>query len=410
MRKYLTPLLVAILTVLWELAVQFSTIVTLIDKLRAQGAAGAFIADLLLSPLLRLALVVAVFVLLYRIYKGRETKPTDSISLSQGNAPLIEFKPHIEVNPSINQTQSQIASHSEPSELAVPKLNFECIRAKMIEVEVDMSSFEILLAPTNGRALNRCMAAIAEFRRNTDDTSIDSISIRTIAEVKGQQGESLSINEVRWLEHDLKQKRSATASFKRLDTKRLAVVLGISNNRVSTYEGRYAKESGGAAVFYVFRPEFQELTEAVYDVEIRLLGSQGGKVILDNTFGFELIRGAELKDSIFRKKDPCLIVPGLPPSKAKRIEQLSRFAEEGDRLILEYREKLIPDWPKAKAWGGSAYTFISEHVNDESAAYFSLETREHAYPGGAIDRIFVDWVYTRMQRIAEIASEVRKQQ
>jgi len=111
-----------------------------------------------------------------------------------------------------------------------------------------------------------------------------TISIRTIAELKGRDGESLSINEVRWLEHDLKIKRSATAPFKRLDTKRLAVVLGISNNHVYTYEGRYVKESRGAAVFYVFRREFQELTEAVYDVEIRLMGAQGGKGIVDNTF------------------------------------------------------------------------------------------------------------------------------
>jgi hypothetical protein len=410
MRKYLIPLLLAILTLLWELAVQFSTIVTLIDKLRAHGAGGAFMADLLLSPVLRLALIVAFLVLLYRAYKGHGTKPTESILLSPSNTPLIEFKPHIEVNPSINQTQPQNPSHSQLSELAVPKLNFECIRAKMIEVEVDISSFEILLAPSNGRALNRCMAAIAEFRRNTDYSKIDSISIRAIAELKGQQGESLSINEVRWLEHDLKTKRSATASFKRLDTKRLAVVLGISNNRVYTYEGRYVKESGGAAVFYVFRRELQELTEAIYEVEIRLMGAQGGKVIVDNTFGFQLIRGAELKDSIFRKKNPCLIGPGLQPSKAKQIEQLSRFAEEGDRLIIEYKEKLKPDWTTAKTWGGSAHTYISEYINDESAAYFSLETREHLYPGAAIDRIFVDWVYTRIKRIAEIASEVRKQQ
>jgi hypothetical protein len=66
------------------------------------------------------------------------------------------------------------------------------------------------------------------------------------------------------------------------------------------------------------------------------------------------------------------------------------------------------DSPKSRDWAKRAETYIWENISEESAAYFSLETREHAYPGLAVHREYVDWIYTRIQRIAEIAAEIRK--
>lgn len=328
------------------------------------------------------------------------------------NAPHFEFKPHNEANQSQTQSVAVYLPGAQPApdrSEPKPKLNFECVGAKMIGVEIDQS-FEILPTQDERYSPDRCMAAVADFYRNTDDSDIDSIGIRTVAALRGREGESLSIREGRWLLHDRKMQRSESVPFKRLDTKRLAIVLGISNTEVYTYEGRYVKaEKFGRDWFYAFKKEFQDLAEGVYDVEIRLVGTYGGKVIVDDTFGFELIRGGELKNSTFRRKNPCLLLPGLQPSKAERIGRLSGFAEEGDQLITENRQRTEVDWPKAKAWAESAHAYIAEHVNDESAAFFSSETREHPYPGGAIDRHFVDWIHTRIQRIAEIVSDVRKQ-
>lgn len=305
----------------------------------------------------------------------------------------------------LDQQDHQVTDRPE----SLPSLNFECIRAGFIDVEIDTRTFEIQLTPDQyGRGL-KCKAAVAEFRRNTDRSNVDSISIRTVAELRGRQGESLSINEGRWLVHDRDDKRRATIPFKRLDTRRLAVVLGISNNKVYTYEGRYVKTARiGLKWIYEFKHELQDLSEAVYDVEVWLAGSYGGRNIMDEHFRFELIRGAELKDSIFRKNDPCLIVPGSQPSKAERIRQLSDLAEEADQIIARGTGVEV-DWSKAREWAQRAEAYILQFVNEESAAYFSLETREHAYPGLAVNRIYVDWVYTRTQRIAEIASEVRKE-
>jgi hypothetical protein len=423
MRKYIAPLTLVILTAIWEFAVQFSTFVTLITTLRSHGQGGAILADFLLSPLVRLALFVVCLVLVYRAYKGQGSKQDDppransQTAINTANNEFNahnEFKAHNETTQSQSQSQSVVVNVSgaqpEPDKSEpTPKLNFECIRAGFIDVEIDMSTFEIRLTPDQYGGGMKCKAAVAEFRRNTDDSRVESISIRAIAELRGREGESLSINEGRWLVHDREEKRRATIPFRRLDTKRLAVVLGISNNKVYTYEGRYVKSARlGLTWIYTFKHELQYLSEAVYDVEIWLAGSYGGSNIVDDHFGFELIRGAELKDSIFRKKNPCLLVPGVQPDKAERIRRLSEFAEEGDRIIANGKGVEV-DWPKAKEWAKRAETYIWERVGEESAAYFSLETREHAFPGGAVNRTYVDWVYTRIQRIAELASEVRKQ-
>src|SRR5258705_3920086 len=412
MRKYLPLVLLAILTLGWEFAVQFSTFVTLAATLRNHGQGGAMLADFLLSPIVRLALIAACFFLGYRVYKVIGSTPNDlphNALQTPSNNPTNEFKLHNEANPSqlqsvvVNMPGAQPAPERSES---TPKLNFECIRAGFVDVEIDTNTFEILLTSNHGM---KCKAVVIDFRRNTDESKVDSIPIRTIAELRGRNGQSLSINEGRWLEHDEKNRRSATVSFGRLDTKRLAIVLGISNNHVYTYEGRYVKAARiGHVWVYEFKKQLQELSEAVYDVEIWLAGSYGGKVIVDDHFGFELIRGSELQDSIFRKTNQCLLLAGVQPNKAERIRELSSFAEQGDQIIT-YGKGTEVDWPKAREWAKQVEAYIWEHVSEVSAAYFSLETREHAYPGGAVNRVYVDWVYTRIRRIAEIAAEVRKE-
>ena len=89
------------------------------------------------------------------------------------------------------------------------------------------------------------------------------------------------------------------------------------------------------------------------------------------------------------------------------IRQLSDFAEEGNQLIRRNKERARGvEWHKAREWAERAETYIKQHVNDQQAAYFSLATTK-PYPGLAVDRLFVDWVQTRIDRLGEIASDLR---
>ena len=96
-----------------------------------------------------------------------------------------------------------------------------------------------------------------------------------------------------------------------------------------------------------------------------------------------------------------------PKEQTEIIRQLSSFAEEGNQLIINNRQRARGvEWPKAKNWAERAEAYIKQHINEQQAAYFSLATTK-PYPGLAVDRRFVDWVQTRIDRLGEIALEVR---
>jgi hypothetical protein len=184
-----------------------------------------------------------------------------------------------------------------------PKLIFECVKAAMIDIAINISSSEIISTPTDKDL--KCKAAIVELRRQTDESAIEWIDILITAELKTQNGELIMINPVRCLDHDWRMQ--GLVRFHRLDRRRLAVILAISANNVSTYEGRYVRRQGFYPDIYgpsyMFVHEFQELTEASYDVELRLIGTQDGKVIIDKVFSFDLTRGPTFSDIVFRQKE-----------------------------------------------------------------------------------------------------------
>ena len=191
--------------------------------------------------------------------------------------------------------------------LELPQLRFECVKVSMVDIAININSFEITYTPTDKDL--ECKAAIVEFRRQTDESSIEWIDILITAELKAPNSEPIFVNQVRCLDSDYI--RAKQVGFHRLERRRLAVVLAISANAVSTYEGRYVRHQG----FYpdVFGPsyrfirQFQQLTEACYDVDLRLMGTQDGKVIIDEVFRFELIRGAAFSDIVFRQKEEAAL-------------------------------------------------------------------------------------------------------
>lgn len=91
---------------------------------------------------------------------------------------------------------------------------------------------------------------------------------------------------------------------------------------------------------------------------------------------------------------------------AEAIRQLGELAEEGDQLLIRYREKSDVDWTAANDWASKVEEVIKERAGEDSAAYFSLAVTK-PYPGPAVNRRFVDSMHTRIQRIGEIVSELR---
>jgi hypothetical protein len=71
---------------------------------------------------------------------------------------------------------------------------------------------------------------------------------------------------------------------------------------------------------------------------------------------------------------------------AETINDLSEFAEEGNKLILRNKERARDvEWSRAEEWARQSEAYLKQHVSEEEAAYFSLATTK-PYPGLAVDR------------------------
>jgi hypothetical protein len=259
-------------------------------------------ALLLLAVFLVVAFIIGFLIHVYR--KPSQGQAPSTQSLSQGgivNAPHFEFNPRINIP--ISQSQSQQQSQQQTLINESAKLDFECVKAKVVDVEIDGHRLEILTR--RGGAGPPCKAAIAEFRRNPDDSGISWLDVTAVAELNTPTGEPILIRQGQWLVHEHNKRILKSITFDRLDTKPLAVALAIgSDAKLFTYDGYYVERASGyiQVHFHDFVQQCQELVEPSYDVVIRLMGTKGGKVVFNGTFEFELGHGDTLSDITFRKK------------------------------------------------------------------------------------------------------------
>jgi hypothetical protein len=96
------------------------------------------------------------------------------------------------------------------------------------------------------------------------------------------------------------------------------------------------------------------------------------------------------------------------PTAAEIITRLSDFAEEGNILLRRNKEKSEPDISMVNGWEKRAEVYIQQNIDEAAAAYFSLSSAPNLYPGLAIHRELVNSIYTRIQRLDKLASEVRE--
>jgi hypothetical protein len=98
--------------------------------------------------------------------------------------------------------------------------------------------------------------------------------------------------------------------------------------------------------------------------------------------------------------------PAKNAGVAVTLRHLSELAEEGTQ-ILNGSLGVNVDWSRANDWAGRVEECMKEQVSEDAAAYLALSVTK-PYPGLAVNRAFVDFIHTRIQRIGEIASELRR--
>jgi hypothetical protein len=321
MRKILALALAVILllggTILLALQT-WSLLDSVTTKLRTQGSAGVFMANVLVHPITVLVVVLVGLVFAWRAFKEyrahnqaiKEKAESDRLrqiadSLLSGRAGSlvnVNNAPVINQSPTVNQSASLTQSANQ-SVGATPKIELEPIRYRLEPVWLS-DWHEIREMPTEGRI--KIKAAVLEIRRNPDDPLVSWIDVRARIELKSPNAEPVLINEGRWIGLNV-----AHASFAIHGTRRLAIALlpttpgeAGKNEKSSalTYEGKYEKT--GHFDVWVFRADFEPLAEPFYDVDVYLFGTttlyrpERHHVIVDEVMHFELL----VPEQIFRLK------------------------------------------------------------------------------------------------------------
>lgn len=250
-------------------------------------------ASLLILGLMFYALANGAYRFIEAVQKHNEPKTDRELAGSPPSAYAEAVRGGINVNVgTISQRADQRLIIDQEAAFAAryanTKIDLQCIAAKVEDVE--LTQWHEIAARPDGEGIP-AKAAIATFRRNPDEPTLDWIDIRTQIEFRAPGQEPILIPEGRWLGYQVTH-----AAFKIQSVKRLGVAL-MKKGQAFTYEGPF--EDTGHYGIQVFRAEFRELTEPFYDVEIHLFGTkQRYEVTVNEKMLFELL----VPEGIFRPK------------------------------------------------------------------------------------------------------------
>jgi hypothetical protein len=161
------------------------------------------------------------------------------------------------------------------------------------------------------------------------------------------------------------------------------------------YQGRFEHRE--------VNPPF-ELQKKRYRVQVCLTASGG----LSETKAFELILEHQLEiralsnSNIFsqdtqKQENPELIAI---------VKKLNEYLKAGDELLRLCANTSNPPRHKVKDWEQSVTAYIEENIGELASLEWVKAYPETRYPGLAVDRALVNRLYTLLQRLGEIISDL----
>ena len=89
-------------------------------------------------------------------------------------------------------------------------------------------------------------------------------------------------------------------------------------------------------------------------------------------------------------------------------QKLNEFLNEGYEILRGNPLIALSAWVVAKEWAAKVENYIRENLGEIHALDFSKEAPIKPYPHPAVNRRVVDWIYTRIERIGELITELKK--
>lgn len=203
------------------------------------------------------------------------------------------------------------------------------------------------------------------------------------------------VNNASWLGND-----QTYTSLDVGDAGKLIIAVMGSKGLCGTYENHYTSDSVFGSSY---SPLIERLMGKVFRVEVHLIGGEENEMF--SVFEFKLM--AEPEFTLLKWEQVEAKINDKEKS-LKLAKKLNELLEDGDGLLKMRAETAIPLVNVVVEWEANVKVCIQENLGEAKALEWSKAYPITPFPGPAINRDLVNRLYTLLQRLGEIISEVNR--
>ena len=312
-----------------------------------------------------------------------------------------EFKPIININTSHEQSQTQ--RQSQQQETKPPVIEAVEIGTKVEKADINIAGelHEKSDIGYQGYELAKMDFAFAELYRGADGSSEPFVEVRAeMLFFDTNENLLFRIKDAHW-----RKARGKRATFRQDDSDDLLVAV-VGNGKAFPYAGKYEDVDR-----YDIREFFREkkvLEGKQFRVHVKLIGTRGSTVTLNQTFNYDLITDPE-PDFRLRKKANVFTSENKPTAKEKNVEIariLTEQMEKGRKIMKDCARNVYGPVGSAAGWEFDMDAYIKENLGEAAALEFNRIYPPIQYPDNAVNREVVDRLNTKLNRLGVLISKL----
>jgi hypothetical protein len=141
-------------------------------------------------------------------------------------------------------------------------------------------------------------------------------------------------------------------------------------------------------------------------VQVQLIFENDGSILNEFEFRLTITREPEFDIQLVEAKQ---VVEQL--ERERRLEtaqKLNEYLQEGNRILRGGSNVLDGTKESGAFWAAEVSAYIRTRLGEFHFIEFNREAGIKPYPLPAVNRHRVDWLYTRLERLGDIITELRK--
>lgn len=372
--------------------------------------------------------MMAITILIVMIGAFREHKrKTTAINAGGGSLPELPHgihvnvnptfnnNPHTEVNTPVNLSQSQGHPQPEPQpERQVkgqtlkepPRLEYTGHEVKRLHY--DTRNNQIAEGESFHRVpseyLREANVVFAQFYYEPDEDTYNWVKVKAHILYYNEQNELLR----RLIESVWYPEESCEITFTRATAYEL-VIAWAGTSGIGAYECRHT-ERPKPYFGKLFTPKLHTLNGKGFFIQVQLIVQRDEDVLLRKTFPFRLVLEPEIHLKIAdaeQRKDAITVTLNTENRVLEIARNLNDYLNEGHSILNSIAHNMGADMSSISSWEVKVSAYIAAKLGELRAMEFDKQGSIKQYPHPAVNRALVDHLYTRLERIGDVITELR---